>query len=99
MKYFKKSAYFSMIIYVVVVCHNLTPGESIRNLRKFGVSFDRDFGGRVNDVCMKILRTKFNWKNIAAVKKNWKSSDMKCTKSLLLSRAYAPILKYFSSRF
>ena len=50
MKYFKKPAYFSMIIYVVVVCHNLIPGESIRNLRKVGVSFDRDVNERVNDV-------------------------------------------------
>ena len=50
MKYFKKPAYFSMIIYVVVVCHNLTQAESIRNLRKFGVSFDRDINERVNDV-------------------------------------------------
>ena len=98
MKYFKKSAYFSMIIYVVVVCHNLTQAESIRNLKKFGVSFDRDINERVNDV-YEDFKNKIQLEKYRSREEELEKKRQEVYKKFLLSRAYAPILKDFYSRF
>jgi hypothetical protein len=50
MKNLKKYFCFVWIIYVVIGFQNLTKVESIRNLRKFGVSFNENITGQVNDV-------------------------------------------------
>jgi hypothetical protein len=80
MKFFKKPACFSMIIYVVVVCHNLTQVESIRNLRKFVVLYDRDFSGRVNDV-YEDFKNKIQLEKCRSREEELERSDKKCTKS------------------
>ena len=87
-----------MIIYVVVVCHNLTQVESIRNLRKFGVLYDRDFSGRVNDV-YEDFKNKIQLEKCRSREEELEKKRQEVYKKFLLSRAYAPILKDFYSRF
>ena len=97
MKFFKKPVCFSMIIFVVV-CHNLTQAESIRNLRKFGVSFDRDINERVNDV-YEDFKNKIQLEKYCSREEELEKKRQEVYKKFLLSRAYAPILKDFYSRF
>ena len=77
--------------------HNLTQVESIRNLRKFGVSFDRNISGRVNDVYEE-FKNKIQLEKYRSREEELEKKRQEVYKKFLLSRAYAPILNDFYSR-